>query len=116
MRLLPREESFFDDFEKHAQKTVEGCRAFVEMAEGKVSAAEKQAIEDAVAALKAAVGTENMSDIAAKTQTLIQASMKLGEAMYASGAASSGDDTDGDSKDDGVVDAEFEEVDGKKSA
>ncbi|HEX7598658.1 MAG TPA: DUF47 family protein [Polyangia bacterium] len=33
MRLLPREESFFDDFEKHAAKTVEGCRAFLEMAE-----------------------------------------------------------------------------------
>jgi uncharacterized protein len=40
MRLLPREESFFDDFEKHALKTVEGCRAFVEMAQGKVSPAE----------------------------------------------------------------------------
>jgi predicted phosphate transport protein (TIGR00153 family) len=34
MRLLPREESFFDDFEKHAQKTVEGCKAFVELAQG----------------------------------------------------------------------------------
>jgi predicted phosphate transport protein (TIGR00153 family) len=33
MRLLPREESFFDDFEKHAAKTVEGCRVFLEMAE-----------------------------------------------------------------------------------
>ncbi len=32
MRLLPREESFFDDFEKHAAKTVEGCRAFLDMA------------------------------------------------------------------------------------
>jgi len=40
MRLLPREESFFDAFEKHAQKTVEGCRAFVEMAQGKAPAAE----------------------------------------------------------------------------
>jgi predicted phosphate transport protein (TIGR00153 family) len=40
MRLLPREESFFDEFEKHAQKTVEGCRAFVEMAQGKVTATE----------------------------------------------------------------------------
>ncbi len=40
MRLLPREESFFDDFEKHAQKTVEGCRAFVEMAQGKVPPSE----------------------------------------------------------------------------
>jgi hypothetical protein len=40
MRLLPRDESFFDDFERHAQKTVEGCRALVEMAQGKVPAAE----------------------------------------------------------------------------
>jgi hypothetical protein len=40
MRLLPREESFFDDFEKHAQKTVEGCRAFVDMAQGRVPSAE----------------------------------------------------------------------------
>ena len=40
MRLLPREESFFDDFEKHALKTVEGCRTFVEMAQGKVPPAD----------------------------------------------------------------------------
>jgi hypothetical protein len=40
MRFLPREESFFDEFEKHAQKTVEGCRVLVEMAQGKVPAAE----------------------------------------------------------------------------
>lgn len=40
MRLLPRDESFFDDFEKHAQKTVEGCRTFVDMAQGKLPTAE----------------------------------------------------------------------------
>ena len=40
MRLLPREESFFDDFMQHAQKTVEGCRTFVEMAAGKIPPAE----------------------------------------------------------------------------
>jgi uncharacterized protein len=40
MRLLPREESFFDDFERHAQKTVEGCRAFVDLAQGKVTPGE----------------------------------------------------------------------------
>jgi uncharacterized protein len=40
MRLLPREESFFDHFEKHAMKTVEGCRMFVDMAQGKVMSAE----------------------------------------------------------------------------
>ena len=31
MRLLPRDESFFDEFEKQGQKTVEGCKAFVAM-------------------------------------------------------------------------------------
>jgi uncharacterized protein len=31
MRLLPRDESFFDEFEKQGLKTVEGCKAFVEM-------------------------------------------------------------------------------------
>ncbi len=40
MRLLPRDESFFDEFEKHARKTVEGCRAFVDMAQGKVTPAD----------------------------------------------------------------------------
>lgn len=40
MRLLPRDESFFDDFERHASKTVEGCRALVDMAQGKVPATE----------------------------------------------------------------------------
>jgi uncharacterized protein len=33
MRLLPRETSFFDDFEQQGQRTVEGCRAFLEMVE-----------------------------------------------------------------------------------
>jgi predicted phosphate transport protein (TIGR00153 family) len=33
MRLLPRDESFFDEFEKQGRKTVEGCKAFVTMVE-----------------------------------------------------------------------------------
>ena len=54
--------------------------------------------------------------IATKTQTLIQASMKLGEAMYksqqAEGAASdAAADGAGNKPDDNVVDADFEEVD-----
>jgi molecular chaperone DnaK len=62
--------------------------------------------------------------IAAKTQTLIQASMKLGEAMYnaqqntGEGPASD-DDAAHAAGGENVVDAEFEEVDGddhKKSA
>ncbi len=82
----------------------------------KLNAADKQAIENAVQALKDVLPNDNMSDIAAKTQALVQASMKIGEALYA-GKGGGGDD-DGSGGDDGVVDAEFEEVDGqsKKSA
>ena len=43
---------------------------------------EKTAIEAALAALKEAVKGDDAEDIKAKTNTLAQASMKLGEAMY----------------------------------
>ncbi len=80
----------------------------------KLASGDKQAIESAIAALRDALATDNMSDIAARTQALVQASMKIGEAMYA-GKGGGGDDPGDDA---GVVDAEFEEVDGqnKKSA
>jgi len=81
----------------------------------KLAAGDKSAIESAIAALKTAVASEDANDISAKTQALIQASMKIGEAMYAGQPGGGGSDDGGDS---GVVDAEFEEVDGqnKKSA
>ncbi len=81
----------------------------------KVGAPEKTAIETAVADLKAARDADDAEDIRTKSQAVIQASMKLGEAMYSSQSA---EDKADDAADDGVVDAEFEEVDGdsKKSA
>lgn len=83
----------------------------------KVSAADKGAIETALADLKAVKDGEDVDAITSKTQALMQASMKLGEAMYAAQQASAGDHEGGAHKDDGVVDAEFEEVsDDKKSA
>jgi len=82
----------------------------------KLPAGDKTAIEDAIAALKAALETDNTADIAAKTQALVQASMKIGEALYG-GAGPDGDGQgDGGADQDGVVDADFEEVDGKRSA
>jgi molecular chaperone DnaK len=80
----------------------------------KIGAPDKQAIEAAIASLRDALGTDNVSDIAAKTQALVQASMKIGEALYGAagpGGQGGGDDSDGGQE--GVVDAEFEEVDGK---
>jgi molecular chaperone DnaK len=84
----------------------------------KVSAEEKQAIEDGLQALKEVKDQDSTSEIEAKTQTLLQASMKLGEAMYKAQAATeagAGATDDGGAnaaEADGakVVDAEFEEV------
>ena len=84
----------------------------------KIPAADKTAIEQAIAALRTSLETDNTADIAAKTQALVQASMKIGEALYG-GAGGGGDDAGGASSgpdQEGVVDADFEEVDGKKSA
>ncbi|WP_181700421.1 molecular chaperone DnaK [Chthonobacter albigriseus] len=81
----------------------------------KVSAADKSAIETALADLKSSLETDDAEAIKAKTNTLAQASMKLGEAMYAAsqGTADAAPNTEGDD----VVDADFEEVkDDKKSA
>jgi len=82
----------------------------------KISDAEKKAIEDSSAAVKEALKGDNIEDIKKKTEALVQASMKLGEAIYKSQQNTkpeSGKD-DGkdnkDKKDDNVVDADFEEV------
>ena len=76
----------------------------------KVGAEDKAAIETAIAELKTALEGEDADDIKAKTQVLMQASMKMGEAMYAQ--APGDDENEHAQADDGVVDAEFEEVDG----
>lgn len=60
----------------------------------KISAAEKQKIEDACAALKKAIEGGNTADIKAKSEELKQASYKMAEEMYkqqgAQGAAGAG--------------------------
>ena len=89
----------------------------------KISAADKTAIEDAVKALKTGVEAEDLAVIKEKTEALMQASLKLGEAMYkqqaeAAGAQSAaGTDAGADAGasgqqngDEKVVDADFEEV------
>jgi len=82
----------------------------------KVGAAEKTAIETGITELKTALEGEDVDAIQAKTQALIQASMKLGEAMYASQQGSAEGADGAAAADDGVVDAEFEEVDDNKPA
>ena len=86
----------------------------------KISAADKTKIEDEIKALKTAIEADDLSVIKEKTESLMQASLKLGEAMYkqpeagtgAAGAEAGADagqaqSGNGDEK---VVDADFEEV------
>ncbi|MDA7831288.1 molecular chaperone DnaK [Candidatus Pelagibacter sp.] len=81
----------------------------------KVSDADKKAIEDASTDLKEAIKGTDTEDIKKKTETLVQASMKLGEAIYKSqekkeSSLKDGEKSDEAKKDDNVVDADFEEV------
>jgi len=84
----------------------------------KVSAADKSTIEAAVTALKSALEGDDVETIKAKTNELVQASMKLGEAMYkaqqgAEGAAADGAAAqDAHAHKDDVIDADFKEVGG----
>ncbi len=65
----------------------------------KISDAEKKAIEDGSNALKEALKGENIEDIKKKTETLVQASMKLGEAIYKSQQSTKPDSGKDDGKD-----------------
>ena len=81
----------------------------------KVSDADKKAIETASANLRNSLKGTDVEDIKKKTQDLVQASMKLGEAIYKSQQNAKPEDAPKeakkeDKKDDNVVDADFEEV------
>ena len=86
----------------------------------KVSSADKEAIESAITALKGVIEGDDAAAIKEKSDALMQASLKLGEAMYkAQGAAAGAGNAQGaeqgapeaePKKDDNVVDADFEEV------
>ncbi|MFO1153213.1 MAG: molecular chaperone DnaK [Rhodospirillales bacterium] len=90
----------------------------------KIAAADREAVERAIADVKGVMDSDDADAIKAKTEILNQARMKLGEAMYrASQEAAAGDAGGGPSGsgpgggpggDDKVVDAEFEEVDPEK--
>jgi molecular chaperone DnaK len=123
----------------HAEGLIHSTERSLSENEGKVPASDKQAAEQAIAALKTAMAGEDTADIESKTQALAQVSMKIGEALYKAqtpgegqpgghdggqgpgghgpnGAGDSGDSGKGGEK---VVDADFEEVDedkGKKAS
>ena len=77
----------------------------------KITETEKKAIETGISDLRNALKGTDTEEVKKKTQSLIQASMKLGEAVYKSqqktdGSASSKKDNKDNKQKDNVVDAE----------
>jgi molecular chaperone DnaK len=110
----------------HAEALIHSTEKALSEHGSKVGEPERKAIENAMADLKEALKGADSEAIAAKTNTLAQASMKLGEAMYKSqqegqpgdGQPGGGAPGGEPGKKEDVVDAEFTEVDDdkKKSA
>jgi len=120
----------------HADTLVHSTEKNLEEYGDKVSDEDRGVIADALAALKEVQESDDIDELKAKSDTLMEAAMKLGEAMYkasqedgADGAsmdpndpmAGMGGDMGGDQPESGpadddatVVDADFEEVDPDK--
>jgi molecular chaperone DnaK len=105
----------------HAEALVHSTEKALAEHGSKVGDAERRSIETALADLKEALKGDDTAAISAKMNTLAQASMKLGEAMYKQAEGSGGTGPGGPdagagagAKKDDVVDAEFTEVDDDK--
>lgn len=105
------------DARNHADALIHSTEKSLTEAGDKVAEGDKKAVEDAVADLKKTLEDENVDaeTIKAKTETLTQAAMKIGEALYkaqqeSEAAGGAGAEGEAPKEDDGVVDAEFSEV------
>ncbi|MDX4949512.1 molecular chaperone DnaK [Proteus mirabilis] len=100
-----------------ADQLVHGTRKQIEEAGDKLAANDKEAIEKAVSELEIASKGEDKAAIEVKLQALVEASkplLEIAQQQAQAGAGNTADATDASAKkDDDVVDAEFEEVDGK---
>jgi molecular chaperone DnaK len=107
----------------HAESLMHSTQKSVVELGDKISAADKSAVDAAVADLKAVLEGGDAEVIKEKTNVLAQAAMKLGEALYKAQGAGSGTSADGEvpnveKDEDDIVDADFTEVgdDDKKTS
>ena len=107
------------DARNQGEAMIHTVRKTLSEAGDKVEDGEKASIESAISDLEEALKTEDVAEIQAKTNALMESSHKVAEQMYqeqageasaGSDAASAGEVPGGDD----VVDAEFEEVKDKK--
>ena len=102
------------DAKNHGESLAHDAEKSVKEYGDKVSQSDKSAIESAVAALRTALQGEDLEAIKGRTNDLMQAQMKLGEAMYKAQQAAPGGAGPGPEAKDDVIDAEFREVDDDK--
>ncbi|MDE2817241.1 MAG: molecular chaperone DnaK [Chloroflexota bacterium] len=98
-------------------------RTLKDLGEDDIPEEDRAAVESALENLREALKGEDTASISAAVEEVQQASMKIGEAMYAKSGAAQGEDGDpvgaapgpqasnGDANDDTVVDAEFRATD-----
>jgi molecular chaperone DnaK len=103
----------------HADNMIHATEKSLKDLGDQVGGDEKASIESAIESLKEAVKTDDKAAIEEKTNALAEVSGKLAERVYAQKAGNEGADSgqaaDSSHKaDDGVVDAEFEEVNDDK--
>jgi len=107
------------DAKNHGEASIHSAEKSLKDFGDKVSDADKSAIEAAITALRTALEGEDAEAIKTRTDELLQASMKLGEAMYKAqqDGAAPGAEGEHHAHDD-VIDADFKEVgdDKKKGA
>ncbi|BBN60117.1 molecular chaperone DnaK [Hydrogenovibrio marinus] len=101
-----------------ADAMIHGTKKLLSEQGDAVDAAEKEAIEKAIADLEEAIKGDSKDAIEEKSQALAAASQKLAEKAYAQqapeGDAGAGSKQGSSSADDDIVDAEFEEVNDDK--
>ena len=132
-RMVKEAEEHADEDKKRREKVearnqlealINSTETALKDADEKVDDSIKSEVETAISAAKEKLDSDDAEDLAAASQTLAEAAMKIGEAMYANQeeAAAHADaaaDAAADNADENVVDADFEEVkddDSKKSA
>tara|TARA_Y100001970_G_C14253243_1_gene873345 strand:- start:1180 stop:3099 length:1920 start_codon:yes stop_codon:yes gene_type:complete len=109
------------DTKNHANSLINETEKNIKEHGDKLSEEDKNKILADIEELKKVKDSEDIEGIKTKTESLVQSSMKLGEAIYKqnpqAGAEQpnpSGEEPSSDKKDEKVVDAEFEEIDENK--
>jgi len=99
------------DARNQAESLVNGVKKSMEDGADVLDDGEKEAIEAGITDLEESLKSEDVDDINAKSEALMQVSHKLAEKMYAQGQeGAAGAEQQESPQDDNVVDAEFEDV------